>query len=241
MSVPTYDQFIEPLLRYLATKPGEVAAAEAHEAAATALSIGEQDKLELLPSGTQPVYKNRAGWAHDRLKRAGLSRSPRRGYWQVTDQGRVFVAAHPAPLAPKETEQLAVGFMDVRLRPPPTGESLAAVAMPQLLASPSSLSSPDDRLGEALSELRRSVAGELLETLAWATGPAGLTFSASAVAVTAESTESFPWTSLALRRSTFMAERCGSTRNPGVLRGARRAARKQGCLHHHIGLHLASD
>lgn len=166
MSVPTYDKFIEPLLRYLATKPGEVRASDAHEAAAASLGIAEQDKQELLPSGTQPVYKNRAGWAHDRLKRAGLSRSPRRGYWQLTDDGRKFVAEHRNALSAKDVEQLAIGYMDVRLRPPPTGEALAAVAVAQPLAPSAAVSSPDERLGEALSELRRSVAGELLETLA---------------------------------------------------------------------------
>jgi restriction system protein len=165
MTVPTYDKFIEPVLRFLATKPGEVRAADAHEAAASALGITGEDKQELLPSGTQPVYKNRAGWAHDRLKRAGLSRSPRRGYWQLTEEGRKFVAQHGAPLSAKEVEQLAVGYMDVRLRPPPTGEALAAVAVAQPLAPAAAVASPDERLGEALSELRRSVAGELLETL----------------------------------------------------------------------------
>jgi restriction system protein len=154
------------LLRFLAAKPGEVHASDAHEAAAASLGIAEQDKQELLPSGTQPVYKNRAGWAHDRLKRAGLSRSPRRGYWQLTDEGRKFVVEHRDPLSPKEVEQLAVGYMDVRLRPPPTGQALAAVAVAQPLATSAAGSSPDERLGEALSELRRSVAGELLETLA---------------------------------------------------------------------------
>ncbi|MGO8792615.1 MAG: winged helix-turn-helix domain-containing protein [Terriglobia bacterium] len=34
-------------------------------------------------SGTQAIYKNRAGWAHDRLKRTGFSTSPRRGLWKV--------------------------------------------------------------------------------------------------------------------------------------------------------------
>ena len=73
MPVPTYDTFIEPILRYLAEHPDGAAARDAHEAAATALGLRHADKQELLPSGVQPVYKNRAGWAHDRLKRAGLS------------------------------------------------------------------------------------------------------------------------------------------------------------------------
>ncbi|MDD5579279.1 MAG: restriction endonuclease [Methylobacter sp.] len=165
MSVPTYDRFIEPILRFLASKPQGALAREAHEAAAEALDVATEDRQELLPSGTQPIYKNRAGWAHDRLKRAGLSSSPRRGYWQLTDQGRAFIAKHPGNLLPKEVEQLAIGFMDVRLRPPPSGESLASSELTKPLPPSSAIASPDDRLGEALAELRRSVASELLETL----------------------------------------------------------------------------
>lgn len=166
MAVPTYDKFIEPVLRFLASRPGGAPAREAHDAAAAALGVSDADRQELLPSGTQPVYKNRAGWAHDRLKRAGLSSSPRRGYWQLTDQGFAYAASHPAPLAAKEAEQLAIGFMDVRLRQPVGVEPLATPAL-ALTSSPSSaIASPDDRLGEAIAELRRSVAAELSDALA---------------------------------------------------------------------------
>lgn len=77
MPVPTYDRFIEPILRYLASHPDGAAAKDVHDAAAAVLNISDAERQELLPSGVQPVYKNRAGWAHDRLKRAGLSSSPR--------------------------------------------------------------------------------------------------------------------------------------------------------------------
>lgn len=165
MAVPTYDKFIEPVLRFLASRPGGASAREAHDAAAAALGVSEADRQELLPSGTQPVYKNRAGWAHDRLKRAGLSSSPRRGYWQLTEQGVAYAASHPAPLAAKDVEQLAIGFMDVRLKSVDT-ESLASPTL-VLPSSPSSaVASPDDRLGEAIAELRRSAAAELLDALA---------------------------------------------------------------------------
>lgn len=166
MTVPTYDRFIEPILRFLATKPDGVSAREAHEAAARALGISELDRQELLPSGAQLIYKNRAGWGHDRLKRAGLSSSPRRGFWRLTDQGRAFVASHPNLMTGQESEQLAIGFMDVRLRPAPNGESLASHSLTQAPTPDSALASPDDRLGEAVAELRRAAAADLLEALA---------------------------------------------------------------------------
>jgi restriction system protein len=164
MSVPTYDKFIEPVLRFLGSRPQGTIAREAHEAAADALAVSELDRQELLPSGSQQMYKNRAGWAHDRLKRAGLSSSPRRGYWQLTQQGVDFLARHPSPLEHLEVERLAMGFIDVRLKPALIGEPLVEqVTVPSL---ESAVASPDDRLGQAVTELRRSVAVELREFLA---------------------------------------------------------------------------
>jgi len=165
MTVPTYDKFIEPVLRFLATKPEGALAREAHDAAAHALAISEADRQELLPSGTQPVYKNRAGWAHDRLKRAGLSKSIRRGFWRLTEQGLEFASQHPGKLSPKDVEQLALGFTDVRLKPGPNGQSLASKALTQNSGQTLIVASPDDRLGDAIAELRRTVAAELLEAL----------------------------------------------------------------------------
>jgi restriction system protein len=166
MTVPTYDRFIEPILRYLAANNDGASARDVHEAAATALGVSEDDRQELLPSGTQPIYKNRAGWAHDRLKRAGLSSSPRRGFWQITEKGREFVRTHGMPLAAHQVEQIASDFMDVRLRPAVIGTANTVVEPALDVAQVITVASPDDRLGQAISELRNAVAAELLETLA---------------------------------------------------------------------------
>jgi restriction system protein len=166
MAVPTYDKFIEPLLRFLANAPDGARARDAHEAAADALGVSPQDRQELLPSGAQPIYKNRAGWAHDRLKRAGLSSSPRRGFWQLTEQDRAYLAQRPLSLTASDVEQLAGGFMDVRLRTPAAAETGSPGDPATVSMAASATASPDDRLGDALTELRSSVAAELLDTLA---------------------------------------------------------------------------
>jgi restriction system protein len=165
MAVPTYDKFIEPILRYLAANPGGAAARDVHEAAATALGISEPDRQQLLSSGTQLVYKNRAGWAHDRLKRAALSSSPRRGHWQLTEKGQAYALGHPAPLSAEDVLKLAVGYMDVRLAPASSTDTYSPQELDQQPLGPTAAASPDDRLGEALAEMRQSVAVELLETL----------------------------------------------------------------------------
>lgn len=161
MSVPTYNLFIEPILRFLATRPDGALAKDAQEAAARALRLSESDMQELLPSGTQPVFRNRAGWAHDRLKRAGLSSSPRRGVWRLTPDGIGFVARHPQPLGAEQVEEIATGHNDVRLR---DAEGDVDPKTPSAFP-PAVSASPDDRLEEALAEIRRTVAAEVLDAL----------------------------------------------------------------------------
>lgn len=108
MAVPKYDKFIEPILRYLQVNPQGCAARDAHEAAAKFLGLTDVDMREVLPSG-QVTYKNRSAWAHLRLKRAGLSSSPKRGYWRLTVQGTEYAKAHPTPMSTDDVEQLANG------------------------------------------------------------------------------------------------------------------------------------
>lgn len=163
MPVPTYDQFIEPVLRYLAAHPAGAPARDVHEAAANALGLADADRSELLPSGVQAVFKNRAGWAHDRLKRAGYSTSLRRGYWRLTPQGLAFAQRNGGRLSDETIEDLSSRNTDVRLRP-----SVDPVAPPPTSDSPpakGTAASPDARLEQALGELREAVAAELLEVL----------------------------------------------------------------------------
>ena len=164
MSIPTYDKFIEPILRYLAKHPDGERAADVYEAAAETLGINEDDKLTVLPSRTQPVYKNRVGWAHDRLKRAGLSSSPRHGHWKLTEKGFAFAQSHPTPLSEQQIKELAVVDPTVRLRPLRTVDGDSEVNHVQESAK-NSAATPDDLLEGALSELKDATAGDLLETI----------------------------------------------------------------------------
>jgi restriction system protein len=162
MAVPTYDQFIGPILRYLAAHPEGALARDAHDAAAEALGVSEADRAEVLPSGVQLVYKNRAGWAHDRLKRAGLSSSRRRGFWQLTADGMALAAKHPGGIPADVVEPLLRDYNDVRLRLP---DDDAPIGTPLVKATDGATVSPDDRLEQAVIELRQGVGAEVLDQL----------------------------------------------------------------------------
>jgi hypothetical protein len=93
MTVPPYKQFIQPIMRYLAQHDEPVLAGEAYEAAARDLCLTEGARGEQLTSGGA-VYKNRAAWGLNWLKRAGLAEAPSPGTWRLTALGKE-VAASP--------------------------------------------------------------------------------------------------------------------------------------------------
>ncbi|WP_285417899.1 hypothetical protein [Pseudomonas sp. efr-133-TYG-5] len=61
MSVPTYDQFIEPVLRFLAAHPEGASAGEAHEASALTLDLSEAQRQETIASGQATIKTAQAG------------------------------------------------------------------------------------------------------------------------------------------------------------------------------------
>jgi restriction system protein len=157
MTIPTYDHFIEPVLRFLAKHPDGARAADAHDAAAAALDLSEEERVERVPSGVQQIYKNRAGWAHDRLKRAGLSSSPRRGLWKLTTEGIEYARNNSGLLTPAQVAELTAVDPEFRLKPKPPGTE-PPLPTPEM-------ESPDERLDGALLEISTAVGNELLEAI----------------------------------------------------------------------------
>lgn len=162
MTIASFDKFIEPLLRLLAEHPNGLATAEAQRLLAEQFGIGPDQKRQLLPSGTYPVYKSRIGWAHDRLKRDGLSTSLRRGFWQITQKGTEYVRATPI-LSTDELKRLAY----------PKNGSTASISMGRTDKRSAShhegvdteLETPDDRIASALSEIEDSLRNDVLDRI----------------------------------------------------------------------------
>lgn len=158
MAIPTYDRFIEPLLRFLGSRPDGASTSEVYPAVADVIGLTEAERDARLPSGRQAVYQNRIGWAQDRLKRARLSQSPKRGVWQLTETGRAFLADHPEPLSELETKPLA--------KPP--ADSRAAASDESEDSPPNDVGtegSPDERIEQAIGELNDSLASDLLDII----------------------------------------------------------------------------
>ena len=86
MAIPDYQTIILPLLKFLADKK-EHTRRSAIDHLSSVFSLTEEEKKELLPSGQQPIFDNRVGWARTYMKKAQLLETPKRGVMKITPRG----------------------------------------------------------------------------------------------------------------------------------------------------------
>jgi restriction endonuclease Mrr len=73
--VPDFQTIMLPLLEF-ARDDREHPLSEAIEYLVIHFNLTDAERKELLPSGKQPVFDNRVGWARTHLKKAGLLTYP---------------------------------------------------------------------------------------------------------------------------------------------------------------------
>jgi restriction system protein len=162
MPIPDYQRCMLPLLKYAAD--GEVRSLkEAVNALAQVFRLSEQELGELLPSGRQPVFRNRVAWARWYLKKAGLLASPRRGFAQITERGRAVLAEQPVEITTKYLDRFPE-FFEFRTSGRKEDASDAPGASAE--AAPLASQTPQEALESSYERLRAELAAEILQTLA---------------------------------------------------------------------------
>ena len=94
MAIPDYQTLMLPLLRFLDDQKDH-SFREAVDALADQFNLSAEERQQLLPSGQQPVFRNRTGWARTYLAKAGLIERVRRGHFRITDRGLSVLASNP--------------------------------------------------------------------------------------------------------------------------------------------------
>jgi restriction system protein len=85
-----------PLLKLAATNPGEeLSLQSAVETLSEQFSLTDEERQQLLPSGRQPIFVNRVGWARTYMKKAGLLEQTRRGYFKISERGLSVLSQNP--------------------------------------------------------------------------------------------------------------------------------------------------
>ena len=152
MPIPDYQTAMLPLLRF-AADGGEHSLREAIESLANEFKLSDAERRELLPSGQQEVFDNRVGWARTYMKKAGLLRTTRRGFFQITERGNVVLQQKPKQIDAKFLEQFQEFREFKALRRPPSPEG----AEEEELAG-----TPEEALERAYQNLRSDLAADLL-------------------------------------------------------------------------------
>tara|TARA_R110002049_G_scaffold265924_1_gene442038 strand:- start:4167 stop:5084 length:918 start_codon:yes stop_codon:yes gene_type:complete len=86
MSIPKYHEFMLPVLDEL-SDGNEKTIADLKSSMVSKFNLSHIDLKELLPSGNQPIFDNRVGWARTYLKKALLIESVKRGVFKITPRG----------------------------------------------------------------------------------------------------------------------------------------------------------
>nr|VFJ87397.1 MAG: restriction system protein [Candidatus Kentron sp. H]VFJ88965.1 MAG: restriction system protein [Candidatus Kentron sp. H]VFJ95704.1 MAG: restriction system protein [Candidatus Kentron sp. H] len=161
MAIPDYQALMLPLLRFAAGKDDETSTGEAVEILAKELGQSEEDLKTMLPSGLQPRFSNRVGWAATYMKKAGLLQATRRGHYRITPRGRSLLDSKPETIDVKRLLQYPE-FVEFRqLKGTRSGDK----EIPSTEIPDTSPVTPSEALEGAYEDLRGELAHELLGRL----------------------------------------------------------------------------
>lgn len=124
------------------------------------MQISPDDRLVMLPSGTQTRLYNRVGWAITYLAKAGALEKPGRGRFRITDRGRELLKSYPDGI---DNEVLAQ-FEEYQAFK--SQKNLAAPMEPVKQDEGNEGSTPEEVIEEAVQDLRESLAAEISDRLA---------------------------------------------------------------------------
>lgn len=157
MAIPNYQDLMLPVLECAAN--GEITPKAVVDILAKKLGLTEAELSELLPSKRAPKFYNRVAWAKFYLQKAGLITSTKRGYVEITEQGKKVLAQKPTRIDNKFLEQFQ-DFIDFRSRKPVTDEG-AKNQTEEITSN----ETPEERIDGAYQEIESAIKIDLLNKI----------------------------------------------------------------------------
>lgn len=152
MAVPKLDELHRPVLEIANASVQRLTRKEFVERLAEKFSLTDTDLQELVHSGKQLRMENRTNWAITDLKKAGLMINPQRGQWEITNEGRDFLASHPG----------MIKFYDLQKLWPESQQSSDA---PTTNDSGSVDITPDEQMAQSHEQHRVMLADRILDNV----------------------------------------------------------------------------
>ncbi len=104
MPIPDFQTIMLPLLK-IASDGKEHSLSEVIDKLGSEFKLTEAERNELLPSGKQPRFNNRVGWAKTYLKKTKLLEEAGRGRFRLTQRGRDVLKEKPLTVNLKYLER----------------------------------------------------------------------------------------------------------------------------------------
>lgn len=157
MPIPDYQSLMLPLLELMADGQ-ERSLRDAIKSVADRLSLTEDERRELLPSGRQAVFTNRVSWANHFMKMAGLIESTKRGYIKITEEGLRVIKQKPDKINNKFLEKYP-SFVEFRN----SGREKTQVVHHE--QEPSVEQSPEEMISIGYIKIRQQLARDILDQI----------------------------------------------------------------------------
>ena len=157
MAIPDYQTIMLPLLKF-AADGNEHSTRESIEYLANQFKLTDEERKELLPSGTARLFDNRVGWASTYIRKAGLIESKRRGYFNITERGRQVLSQNLPKIDVKFLEQFPEFLEFKQIKKDKEKKNKIVVPIPPE-------TNPEEALETAYQELQQGLAADLIQNI----------------------------------------------------------------------------
>ncbi|WP_373820764.1 winged helix-turn-helix domain-containing protein, partial [Porphyromonas loveana] len=153
--IPDFQTLMLPFLKCVSDGK-EYKVRDVLERLATEFAVTNEERKELLSSGTQAIFDNRVGWAKAHLKKAGLLDSPRRAMVVITDLGRQVLSERISRIDTRYLRRFPsyLEFQKASRNDNETEE--------EATDAENNMQTPEENLDKAYQRIRRSLASQLL-------------------------------------------------------------------------------
>lgn len=150
MSIPKFDELFNDILDLLSDKQ-EYKTRDVKEILSNKLDLTDEERQQLLPSGAEPIIRNRIGWSITSLKKAGYVESQKWGSVNITEFGL------------KEHESNSNITIDDLMKIPSYQEYVNGSSSEVI--DEDGESTPEEEIEASFKQINKKLAGELLENI----------------------------------------------------------------------------
>ena len=154
MPIPTFDTFMRPILVRATKEP--ITRRSMADAMVEEFQLTDEERAELLPSGSATYVNNRVGWAMTFLTKAKLIKKVEKFTYRATETAEDFLKKHPNGITDKDLKSIE-GYEAAWDRKTNKG--------PKPESTTSSTATPEDLISNAINQLSDSLRTELLDQL----------------------------------------------------------------------------